>query len=195
MSQKLIRCKTCGAQIAKSAKHCPNCGAKQHQVLLTLSVILIVIFVFVWVVALFGDDNEQPHGSDGNSTASASSNNNTQNNNNKTNDIEVIAVSSQDLYTAYEENKVNADNLYKGKILAVTGEITDITQDLITKNPCIKLDTGDTYGIYTIQCFFKDNDDTNAYIAELRDGQTVTIYGKCTGVPVLEVQLSNCYFE
>lgn len=27
---KLVRCKTCGAEIAKTARFCPNCGAQQH---------------------------------------------------------------------------------------------------------------------------------------------------------------------
>lgn len=46
---KLVICKTCGAQIAKSAKACPNCGARQrnrHPILTAvLSLILILIII------------------------------------------------------------------------------------------------------------------------------------------------------
>ena len=31
MSDKMVKCKTCGAEIAKSAKTCPKCGAKQKK--------------------------------------------------------------------------------------------------------------------------------------------------------------------
>ena len=31
MSNKLVKCKSCGREIAKNAKSCPSCGAKQHQ--------------------------------------------------------------------------------------------------------------------------------------------------------------------
>ena len=46
---KLVRCRTCGANIAKSAKVCPYCGAKnrkRHPILGTILVILgIILFV------------------------------------------------------------------------------------------------------------------------------------------------------
>lgn len=197
MKQKLIRCKSCGAQIAKSAKHCPNCGAKQHQGVYTACVIVIILAVIGIVSTIIDGDGNTPAGTNEDNTASVSSNHATPDieQDGKTNSIEVISISSQDLYDTYEENAVNADTLYKDKILAVTGEIIDITQDIFTKKPCIKLDVGDPYGLSSVYCFFKDNDEINAYIAELRDGETVTIYGKCLGVPVVDVQLSNCYFE
>lgn len=40
---KLVKCKTCGAEIAKSAKVCPKCGAKQHVGALSACSIIIVI--------------------------------------------------------------------------------------------------------------------------------------------------------
>lgn len=32
---KIVKCKTCGAEIAKTANRCPNCGAQQHIAALT----------------------------------------------------------------------------------------------------------------------------------------------------------------
>jgi RNA polymerase subunit RPABC4/transcription elongation factor Spt4 len=49
---KMVTCKTCRKQIAKTAKRCPYCGAKQHQGALTacyLIVIFTVISVF-WII-------------------------------------------------------------------------------------------------------------------------------------------------
>lgn len=41
---KLVKCNTCGAEIAKTAKRCPKCGAQQHIVALTLC----------WLIAFAG---------------------------------------------------------------------------------------------------------------------------------------------
>ncbi len=49
---KLVMCKACGQQIAKSAKVCPHCGAKQHQVALSVCVLIIVAAVFACIFVL-----------------------------------------------------------------------------------------------------------------------------------------------
>lgn len=46
---KIVTCKTCGKQIAKTAQRCPYCGARQHQGALT-ACYLIVIFTVIAVV-------------------------------------------------------------------------------------------------------------------------------------------------
>lgn len=55
---KITKCKTCGADIAKSAKVCPACGAKQKK-----PVVLIVIAVFIGIgiigAALGGNSPEK----------------------------------------------------------------------------------------------------------------------------------------
>lgn len=55
---KLINCKACGAEIARSAKHCPNCGAKNkkgHPILIGI----LVVFLFVIIIAAAsGNDDE-----------------------------------------------------------------------------------------------------------------------------------------
>ncbi|MCI8915432.1 MAG: DUF4352 domain-containing protein [Oscillospiraceae bacterium] len=50
---KLSKCKTCGAEIAKSAKTCPRCGAKQkkHTV---LGIFLLIIGLFLILAAIGG---------------------------------------------------------------------------------------------------------------------------------------------
>lgn len=48
---KMVVCKTCGAQIAKTANRCPNCGAQQHQAALTACA-LIIVFTFILIIAV-----------------------------------------------------------------------------------------------------------------------------------------------
>ena len=141
----------------------------------------------VWVVntEISGsNDRPSPH----------QSNISTQLDNNLTPDSqpEEITISATDLWAAYKENTVNADALYKDKILVVTGTIQNIGQDIVTKAPCISIETNDGYGLYPIQCFFPKNGDQTDLIAQLKDGDQIVIAGKCDGIPLAQVQLTKC---
>lgn len=56
---KMVRCKTCGTEIAKSAKVCPKCGAKQKKHIV-LGVILVIFGILLISAAIGGgsDDGE-----------------------------------------------------------------------------------------------------------------------------------------
>lgn len=54
MKNKIIKCKSCGADIASSAKHCPSCGAKNKKPIykriwfwILMVILLIAIIDFV----------------------------------------------------------------------------------------------------------------------------------------------------
>ena len=55
---KLIKCKSCGAEIAKTAKTCPQCGAKNAPGCLTkiLAVVLSIALIAIVANILRGDD-------------------------------------------------------------------------------------------------------------------------------------------
>ena len=189
--KKLVKCKSCGADIAKSANRCPNCGAKQkkHIFLITL---LIVLFCIA-IIAVLGSSSEtepadkpaQPgeNSEEVNSGADLSGDE----------ESEIIEITAKELWGAYDENKVSADELYKDKVLAVTGTISDITQDVLTKNPCVVLETGNI--VYPVQCFFDGSEESKDAVAQLADGQEITIVGTCEGTPIMQVQLNNCYIK
>ena len=56
MSSKLTQCKSCGAEIAKSAKTCPQCGAKHKKSILGIT--LLVIGVLLILSALGGNSGK-----------------------------------------------------------------------------------------------------------------------------------------
>ncbi len=61
--KKLVTCKSCGAQIAKSAKTCPSCGAKQHQgvhIATGIIGILVVVLIVAIVGSAVGGNNAEP---------------------------------------------------------------------------------------------------------------------------------------
>lgn len=279
-TSKLIHCKTCGGVVAKNANVCPHCGAKRNVALRAVSVVLIIFGLFsilspllfrgqsnnldskddlpkvfseiienssvsvkengsninVRITCTNIDGNSAPNGwtdiisdfqealdssnkialdggftsltaeilaKDGTIIASGSNGKlafdkyplaQSTASSSPVQGEEAIYVSAKDLWSAYSDNAVKADGLYKGELLAVTGTISNIGQDMITKAPCVSLKTNDSLGIYSIQCFFPKNGDQTDQIADLSDGDIVTIYGTCQGVPIANVQLSDCYF-
>ena len=100
-----------------------------------------------------------------------------------------ITVSAEDLYNAYESNEAEADKLYKGKILIVTGTVgTTSTPETGMGNPAVILIDARQKPI--VNCFGFATDEKDA-ISKLEAGQKVSVKGKCmgkvvTGIPVLE---------
>lgn len=54
--EKMKKCKSCGAEIAKSAKVCPHCGArnKGH----TILIVVIVVIVLLAIIGSIGEPND-----------------------------------------------------------------------------------------------------------------------------------------
>lgn len=174
MFNKTVTCKACKNQIAKTAKRCPYCGARQHQVALTFAY-LIVVFAFVAVFWIIGDSLQ---GGSEATTAPLSSGSLTE---------DAIKVDYKTLYKDYSDNPINADKTYKDKLLSLTGTIANIDRD-IGKNPYITFNV-DEYGAQSIKMSF-DSDDT---VAALKKGQTVTVVGTCDGTFASTiVVLSKC---
>jgi hypothetical protein len=74
---KIVKCKTCGAEIAKSAKVCPKCGAKQKKHIV-LGVILVIFGILLISAAIGGgsDDGEPKKVVDSTPVQSQDENNN-----------------------------------------------------------------------------------------------------------------------
>ena len=83
---KMIKCKTCGAEIAKSAKRCPACGAKQHQGVYVACIIIIVISIFLCVSV--SSESDEPAKD---SVQTSEIPNNTESNSNQIVNNEIIA--------------------------------------------------------------------------------------------------------
>ena len=65
---KLKQCKSCGAEIAKSAKNCPQCGAKNKKPVYkrVWFILLCIIAVFIIIGALSGNDEKAKSDTTGN---------------------------------------------------------------------------------------------------------------------------------
>lgn len=157
--------------------------------------IILVLFGILLISSVFGNDNkEESNRADTTKTAEsqAESQNETvlKNVDPVPEEDPLIEISAHDLWVAYDENEVKADDLYKKKTISVTGTVFEIGKDIVTGTPFIALKAGDSLGIYSIQCFFQDSDEHDK-IAAVKDGDKVTITGKCEG-KALNVLLRNC---
>ncbi|MHC5079772.1 MAG: OB-fold protein, partial [Planctomycetota bacterium] len=97
-----------------------------------------------------------------------------------------LTVSAAQLFKDYEENEVAADEKYKGKILQVSGEVSDIGKDIMDKM-YVNLKTENMF--MHVQCYFSDKHKDK--LKTMKKGQQVTIKGKCDG-KLMGVNLRGC---
>lgn len=169
---KMTTCKHCGAEIAASAKTCPNCGGKNAKP--------IYKRVWFWVLALIlvlGIAGAAG-GSGGSSTDSGSTASDTQTEAAEEEKIEYEEVTTDELSDALEANAVNASDTYKGNYYAVTGRLSNI--DASGKYISL-VDINDEWSINVIQCYIK-NDEQLEKVKSMTTEDTVTVRGKITDV-------------
>jgi hypothetical protein len=107
---------------------------------------------------------------------------------------EAISVTAVDLYSAYENNALRADNTYKGKFVRVTGRVSSIDQDILSNQPYVKLNSvADNPYINYVYVYFKGTELSK--VADLESGQTITIVGMCEGKRIISVDVKDSFFE
>lgn len=107
------------------------------------------------------------------------------------------AYSAKELMAEYDNNVVNADKEYTGKVMVISGTVSSIGKTNSGSNLTVLLKSG-TY-FYGVQLNFKKSQ-TDA-VAALAEGDNITAIGKCTGqsgkvLLVLDgdnVMIENCY--
>ena len=93
-------------------------------------------------------------------------------------------VSAKDLFYAYQQNEVSADNNFRDKWFYVEGAVDDVKKDIMD-DIYVTLKTGEIFG--SVQCFLDDAD----IASQLKKGQKITIYGKCSGL-MMNVLMKDC---
>jgi hypothetical protein len=86
-----------------------------------------------------------------------------------------------ELKTAYRENEIKADSVFRGKRVVVGGSIKDISRDILDRPFLV---------ISDVTLYFSKSEETQ--IAELKKGQFVTVEGICDGMDFGILSLSKC---
>jgi hypothetical protein len=98
-----------------------------------------------------------------------------------------ISVNAPDLLAAYKRNEIEADNLYKGRVIKLEGTVDHVSDVIGTAY--VHLKTGDD--LMTVDCAVSDFD--RQKVAELRKGQHVQMVGLGDGLTAnLYVGLRSC---
>lgn len=102
---------------------------------------------------------------------------------------EEIAITPQELWTAFDENEIAAEDKYKGKYVVIKGKIASITTN-ITGHPVVSFDV-DKFGLATVNCIFPK--ESRSIIASLKKGQMILIPGGiCDGMSMGQVFIKDC---
>ena len=164
---KMINCKSCGAEIASSAKSCPKCGAKNKKPIWKRwwVWILAVIILFAAIGSVGGNSNTN------NSSSSADIDDPA-----VQEPINYIAVSVADMMDMLNANALKAENTYNGQYLEITGRLNVIDSD----GSYIALYGGD-FDFIGVQCYVKNDEQLN-FVTDMVTGDTYTVRVKITDV-------------
>lgn len=92
------------------------------------------------------------------------------------------------LFTAYADNEIQADNVYKGLWIKVDGTIDDIGKDVLD-TPYITFHVG-TNAVWGVQALF-ERGTGEAVVGSLKKGQYLTVICQVDG-KLLNVILTKC---
>ena len=180
---KMTKCKVCGSDIAKNAKVCPNCGAKNKKPIYQRPwFIILAILVVFGMFGTCGGSGKSSSGSTSANSTKPSESSNTGTVTEKTPEptpepVEYTVVSISQMKEELESNALKAKETYKGQYIEITGTLINID----ASGKYIDLGAGDPYEINGIQCYIK-SDEQKAQVAEMKTGDTVTLRGKCKDV-------------
>lgn len=88
-------------------------------------------------------------------------------------------ASYKDVYTAYQENTVNAEDLYKGKWFKITAEINQINNDMAPLSDDIVITCQKKIDSTLVFFYARFPQTYREDIKKLKAGDKITFIGKC----------------
>jgi len=174
-NQKITKCKTCNAEISKSAKVCPSCGAKNSKPLYMRPWFIILAILLVIIIATSSGNNDTPATTISQAESSTSQTNTTVP---EPEVIEYTPYTVDKLVDDLNENALSAKMNYDGKYVELTGDLCNIdaSGDYITLQPMY-----DEWSFDTIQCYIETEEQLTK-VASMKTGDKVVLRGQVTDV-------------
>lgn len=174
MSAKMIKCKACHADIASSAKTCPQCGAKNKKPIYTkwwfYAAIILVVAIAVGNAGGTGSQSENRN-SEGGTPARTSS---------TKEPISYTHYNVTELFDALKENALKAKETYNNQYVELEGYLSNIDSD----GKYISIGAGEgnyDYIFQSVQCYIK-SDEQKAVVMEMGINDPIIIRGKIKSV-------------
>lgn len=179
-------CQNCKTEVQDGLEKCPNCNSvlseqapkkKKSVVKRWWFWFLMAIATIVLIAIVSGGSGDSGGDKQGTNQGEQK--------------VDVIEVSPEDLYAAYDDNEVAADQKYEGKTLKITGTIKSIGKDVLDQ-VYITFETDAVLG--SVQCYFSEQSEIDK-VASLHEGDTITIVGVCKGKSITSVSIKKCEIQ
>ena len=164
--EKMVTCKSCGKEIAKSAKACPECGAKNKKPIFKKWWFWVLVVIVIAIIGSSGGNDSSENSSQGTDTTQS----------------EEIIYESVDLGIMIDElndNALKAEKTYNNKRIEFEGKISNFDSD--GSYISVKPQNADAWNFYTAMCYIKNDEQLN-FLLEKNVGDIVTIKGKVKSV-------------
>ena len=178
MKSKLTACSACGAEMAKSAKACPHCGAKNKKPIFKKWWFWVIAVVLAAAIGgSGGGDTPAPSGSGGTvSSAPAGSGTAAGSSSSAPVEISYAHYDVTDLFDELNSNALKAEKTFKGQYVELEGYVSNIDSSGKYIGIGAAPDNYD-YFLASIQCYIK-NDAQLEKVLEVNVGDSITIRGK-----------------
>ena len=153
MAGKMTTCKHCGAEIAASAKVCPQCGGKNPKPIYKRPWFIVLIVLVVLIAASTAAGGGSPSNGDSSNGGSVSSKETS-----TPQEITYTAYDVSELMADLDSNALKASDKYKGQYVELTGKLDAIDSDgsYISITP-----TDDIFSLIGVQCYIKSDEQKN----------------------------------
>ncbi len=187
MAEKITKCTSCGKEIAKSAKTCPSCGAKQKKpIYKKVWFWAIIIILLIIIIPSSSGENK--------------STNKKETNQDKTNATETSAETPQETisYTTvdmktfldeYDKNKLAAQEKYTDTYIQTTGYISNISSVFGSTYISINF-SRDSFLDNSITCYPKSEEKDK--VLKLENKEKITVRGKVQDMSMMSIDLEDC---
>jgi hypothetical protein len=109
--------------------------------------------------------------------------------------VPVATLTAEELVDEYKKNQIGADHKFKEKPIQITGKVSGTGQMPVTGLYFLNLGSG-REGELDVMCVLdRDDKATEAKAASLKEGDTVTLIGRCEGkaLGVTAIRLMYCF--
>lgn len=172
MTNKLITCPVCGAEMAKSAKTCPKCGAKNKKPFYKKWWFYVILAIIVIGAAAGGGDSQTSGSKSSNTSESATPP--------AAEPVSYAHYPVTDLFDALKSNAMKAESTYKGQYVEIEGFLGTI--DSSGKYIGVGASSDNyAYLFQEVQCYIKSDEQRNQ-VMEMSKGDVITVRGKIKDV-------------
>lgn len=176
---KMVTCKHCGAEIAASAKVCPQCGGKNKKPLYKRPwFIAVIAIIIIGAIGSAGGDKTSNEAKKNDTQVTTSGNTNNTQPESETPEITYTAYAVSELMDDLNSNALKAADKYKDQYVELTGRLNVI--DSSGKYISI-VSTEDEFAILGVQCYIKSEEQKSA-VMDMSIGDTVVVKGKIKDV-------------